>query len=95
MRPLVYHVIRWNVKNRAVMLGKIAVARGAVQLSPGTTTGMTIGPEIAKPQPASVVTTGMRTKMPAGVDLTGTPVRRGHGVRWHRRRLGRRVLSLT
>ncbi len=38
----------------------------------------------------------MRTNMPAGGARTGTPVRRGHGVRWpRRRRLGRRVLSLT
>jgi len=57
---------------------------------------MTVGSEITKPKPASVITTGMRTKVSRGVDLTGAPVRRGHGVRWHRkRRLGRRGIALT
>src|SRR5215467_1433123 len=56
---------------------------------------MTIGPEIATPQPAPIVTTGVRTKVPGGVDRTGPPVRRGHGVgRYRRGRLGMRGLSL-
>ena len=42
------------VEDGAVGLQKIALARGAVALTPGATPGMTVGPEIAKPQPASV-----------------------------------------
>src|SRR5262249_32135051 len=84
------------VEEGAMRFRKIALARRAVELTPGATTGMTVGPEIATPEPASVVTTGMRTKMPAGVDLTGTPVRRGHGVGRHwRRHLGKRGRLLT
>lgn len=63
---------------------------------------MTVGPEIAKPEPTPIVTITVRTKVHGGVDLTGPPVRRGHGVMcrsghmWYRkRRLGRRGLSLT
>src|SRR5207247_11029459 len=83
-------------EDRAMPPHKIPLTRSTVEPPPGATTGMTMGPEIATPQPASVVTTGLRTNMPAGVDLTRTPVRRGPGVRWHRQRsLGRRVLSLT
>src|SRR5687767_8618028 len=35
------------MKERAMMLGKIALARGAVELSPGTTTRMAVGTEVA------------------------------------------------
>ena len=67
-----------------------------MELAPGTTTGMTVGAQIAQTEPPPVITTGMRTKVQRGVDLTGAPVRRGHGVWWYRRRrLGRRGISLT
>jgi hypothetical protein len=57
---------------------------------------MTVGAQIAQTEPPPVITTGMRTKVQRGVDLTGAPVRRGHGVWWYRRRcLGRRGISLT
>ena len=79
-----------------MMLGKIAVECGAVQLTPGAATGMTVGPEIAKPQPASGVTTGMGTKVQGAINLTRAPVRRGHGVRRHwRRHFGRPRVSFT
>ena len=50
------------MKNRAVMLGKLAGARGAVQRSPGAATGMTIGPQVVQPQPAALGTIGVGTK---------------------------------
>jgi hypothetical protein len=53
---------------------------------------MAIGAQMAQTEPAAVVTTGMRTTMPGGIDLTGAPVRRGHGVGWYRGRCG---VSLT
>ena len=57
---------------------------------------MAIGPQIAQTEPASVVTTGMRTKMHGGIDLTGAPVRRGPGVgQYRKRRLGMCGISLT
>ena len=68
------------MKNRAMMLGKIAVARGAVQLPPGAATGMAIGPQVVQPQPAAIVTIGVRTKVLQGVDGTGTAVRERHGI---------------
>jgi len=65
-------------------------------LTPGATTGMAVGTEIAKPEPAPIVTSAVRTKVPGGVDLTGPPVRRGHGVgRYWRGRWGMCGLSLT
>src|SRR5215831_15246273 len=57
---------------------------------------MAVGLEIAKAEPAPIVTMAVRTKVPGGVDLTGPPVRRGHGGgRYRRGRLGMRGLSLT
>src|SRR5262245_44030629 len=57
---------------------------------------MAVGPEIAKAEPAPIVAMAVRTKVPGGVDLTGPPVRRGHGVGQYRReRLGRHSLSFT
>src|SRR5262249_35005581 len=57
---------------------------------------MTVGPEIAKAAPAPIVAMAVRTKVPGGVDLTGPPVRRGHGGgRYRRGRLGRRGIALT
>src|SRR4029434_7521992 len=60
------------------------------------TTGMAVGPEIAQAEPAPIGTMAVRTKVPGGVDLTGPPVRRGHGVgRYRRGRLGMRGISFT
>src|SRR5262249_29090252 len=57
---------------------------------------MAIGPEIAKAEPAPIGTMAVRTKVPGGVDPTGPPVRRGHGVgRYRRGRLGMSGISLT
>jgi hypothetical protein len=67
-----------------------------VELTPGATIGMAVGPKITKPQPTTIVTIAVRTKVPGGVDLTGTPVRRRHRVgRDWRRRLGMGGLSCT
>jgi hypothetical protein len=79
-----------------VKFGKIAVTRGAVQLSPGATTGMTIGPQVVQPSPAAIVTLGVGTKVPRGVHGTGTSVRWGHGSGRHRRRwFAMRGISFT
>ena len=84
------------MENRAVGLEKVSLARRAVELAPGAAAGMAIGAQIAQPELASVVPTGMRTKMPRGIDLTGAPVRRGHGVgRYRKRRLGMGGIVLT
>src|SRR4029453_7052368 len=73
-----------------------ALAGRAVELTPGAPTGMAVGPEIAQAEPAPIGTMAVRTKVPGGVDLTGSPVRRGHGVgRYRRGRLGMRGISLT
>ena len=77
------------VEERAMRLQKVALACRAVELTPGATTGMAIGPEMAKPEPAPIVTMAVRTKVPGGVDLAGPPICRGHGVgRYRRVRLG-------
>src|SRR4029453_2661217 len=75
---------------------KVALAGRAVELTPGATTGMAVGPEIAQAEPAPIVTMAVRTKVPGGVDLTGPPVRRGHGVgRYRRGRLEMRGIAFT
>src|SRR5712692_8291066 len=73
-----------------------SIVRVPLELAPRAAIGMTVGPEIAEPEPTPIVTMTVRTKVHGGVDLTGPPVRCGHGVRWYRRRrLGRRGISLT
>ena len=48
--------------NRTMVLRKIAVARGAVPLSPRATTGMAMRPQVVQSQPAAIVTLGVGTK---------------------------------
>src|SRR5262249_21356943 len=84
------HRCLFAVKDGAVMFGEIALARGAVQLPPGAAIGMAIGPQIVQPQPATIVTLGVGTKVPGGVHGPGAPVRWRHGIgpwRGHWRRL--------
>ncbi len=61
-------------------LQEIALASGAVELTPGTTIGMAIGPQVARPQPATIAAVTVGTKVHRGVDDPGTPVGRVHGV---------------
>ncbi len=74
------------MKDGAVMLREKAVARGAVELTPGTTIGMTIGPQVGQPQPAALVTIAVRAAMPGRVHGTGASVRGQHGIGPSRRR---------
>ena len=77
-------------------LQEIAFASGAVELTPGTTIGMAIGPQVARPQPAAISAVAVGTKVHRGVDDPGTPVGRVHGGVWQRRRwLGRRGFLVT
>src|SRR5262249_8800370 len=64
-------------KNRAVGLKKSPLAWRAVELAPGTATGMAIGAQVAQPQPATIATAGMGTEVPRGVYRAGAPVGRG------------------
>src|SRR5215471_445166 len=84
------------MKNRAMMLRKIPLARGALELPPKAAIGMPVGAQIVHPQPAAIVTAQMRTEAHGRVDLTGASVRGRQRVRWHwRRGLGMRGLALT
>src|SRR5262245_31455346 len=74
------------MKDRAMMLRKVAVAGGTLELAPGATIGMAIGPQIAPPGPAAIATARMGTKVQRGIDGTRTSVGRGHRVGWRRRR---------
>src|SRR5215471_4163103 len=66
---------------RAVRLQKIALARRAVELPPGTTVGMAIGAEVAPVHPAPIVAGGIRAEMLRGVHLA-RPSPRGHDTEW-------------
>ena len=52
------------VKERAMMLGKVALARGTLELAPGATTGMAIGAQVAQPEPAAIATARMGAEVP-------------------------------
>ena len=70
--------------------------RSTVELAPRAAIGMTVGPEIAEPEPAPVVTAPMRTKVLRGVDRARASVGRKHRSRGHRRwGLRKRYLLLT
>src|SRR5690349_9781744 len=84
------------MKDRAMMLGKVALARSTLELSPGATTGMAIGAEVAQPEPAAIAAARMGTEVLRGIDSAGASMGRGHGLGWRRRgRLGRHCLVLT
>ena len=90
------HCGLFAVEKRAVGLEKVTLARRAVELAPGAAARMAMGAQIAQTAPASVVTTGMRTAMARGIDLTGPPIRWGHGIGRHRRRrVGRHGVAFT
>src|SRR5207249_4997924 len=69
-----------------MMFGKVAIARGAVQLPPGAAAGMTIGPQIVLPQPAAIVTIAVGTKVHRRIHRPGAAVRGRHGIGPDRRR---------
>src|SRR5215475_6031856 len=84
------------MKNRAVVLRNVASARGTLELPPGATIGMAIGPQIAPAQPAAIATAGMGTEVPGGVHRARAAVGRGHRLGWHWRwRLGMHRFVLT
>src|SRR4029453_18993286 len=69
------------MENRAVMFGKITEAAEALKLPPGSPIGMTIGPQVFQPQPATIVTIVVGTKVHRGVHGTRASVRWVHGIR--------------
>src|SRR2546427_2792919 len=68
------------MEDRAVRLEKIALTSRAVALPPRAAARMTMGAQIASPEPAAIATARMGTAMPGGVHRAGAPVGRGHGV---------------
>src|SRR5215813_14195529 len=84
------------MKEGAVVLRNVACARGTLELPPGATIGMAIGPQIAPAHPSAVAAASMRTEVPQGVYRAGTAVGRGHRLGWHWRwRLGMGRFVLT
>src|SRR4029434_6781527 len=51
-------------------LKKFPATCAAIELSPGTATRMTVGRDMAEPEPATIATVGIRTEMIGGVDVT-------------------------
>ena len=75
---------------------KITLTSRAVELPPRAAARMTIGAQIAKSQPASVITAFMRAEMPRCVDDTGASAGSRHGGRSSRRkRLGMGGIAFT
>jgi hypothetical protein len=73
------------MKDRAMMLRKIAFARGAMELSPETATGMAVGTEVPQPKPAAIATARMGTEVLGGIDRAGASVRWRYRVGAHGR----------
>src|SRR6266581_184617 len=65
----------------AVGLLEIAPAARAMQLAPQSTTGMTVGRDLAQAEPAAIRTGGTGTEMVGGVDLA-RPSSRGSHAGW-------------
>ena len=82
------------MKDRAVGLREIAVARDTLQLAPGLAAGMPIGADVAASEPAVIGAIVIRTEVRQGVD--GAPASSGEGEqrRWRAGRLGARIGSL-
>jgi hypothetical protein len=56
------------MKDRAVRLIEISLARDTLKLTPCLTTGMSVGANIATPEPAVIRAILIRTEVPRGVD---------------------------
>src|SRR5262249_19086207 len=82
------------MKQRAVGLIKIAVARHTLQLPPGLATRVPIGADIAAAEPAVIGTIMIRTEMPRGVDSALAPPGEAHHRRGRAGGIGTRIDSL-
>src|SRR2546427_1717660 len=60
---------------------EVAATAAAMQLPPGATAGMTVGTNIAQPEPALIRTVRIRAEMPRGLHLA-RPSPRGHEAGW-------------
>src|SRR5437867_963060 len=69
------------MQRRAVGFLEIATTAGAMQLAPGATVGVTIGTDIAEPDPAPIVAGGMGAEVPRRVHLARAAAR-GHDTGW-------------
>src|SRR5262245_24239190 len=74
------------MKQRALRLQKIPLTPEALKLTPWTAAGMTVGAEVAQPEPAAIRTAVMGAKVPRRVDAPRPSVRRCHRLRPQRRR---------
>src|SRR6516165_7126166 len=72
---------------RAMRLKNIPVTCAAIELSPGTAMRMTVGRNIAQPEPATIATVEIRTEMIGGIDVTAAASCRRHRRGWRRRGL--------
>jgi hypothetical protein len=82
------------MKDGAVRLRKIALARDAWELVPGLATGMAVGADIAAAEPAVIRAIVIGTKMPRGIDGTPASPRQDYHRGWRARGFGTRIESL-
>src|SRR3989475_8144691 len=71
-----------TVKRCPVGLLEVAATAGAMPLAPGATAGMTVGTNIAQPEPAAIATGGIGTEMARGVHLAAASARGDDGRWW-------------
>jgi hypothetical protein len=82
------------MKDRAVRLIEVPATRDTLKLSPGLTTGMAIGPQVAQPEPAVVRTIRVGTEVGLCIDGTLASPRESDGRRWRPGRFGTRIGTL-
>ncbi len=51
------------MQERAMGLEEVTLTTATIQLSPGATTGMPVGADIAQPEPAAIATVRIGTEM--------------------------------
>ena len=82
------------MKDGAVRLIEISLARDTLQLPPGLATGVPISPDVAASEPAVIGAIVMRTEVLRGVDGASAPSGEGEYRRWRPWRLGAGIGAL-
>jgi hypothetical protein len=82
------------VKDSAVRLREISIARDTLQLAPGLTAGVPIRTDVAASEPAMIGAIVIRTEVLRGVDGASAPSGEGEESRWRPCRLGAGIAAL-
>jgi hypothetical protein len=82
------------MKDGAVRLREIALARDTLKLAPGLAAGVPISPDVAASEPPVIVAIVIRTEVLRGVDGTSAPSGEDEESRWRSCCLGAGIGAL-